>query len=110
MVDNKENEFYQRYILLHPLKYFSLILQPNVQVSVCYYFLACEKAPRSNSVVEGYNDDIQIGCHDQAGTIQIGVGISIETTSLYEDKYRMQRAGICRGIDVEKKTILRSGS
>lgn len=66
---------HQMNILLDPLENKSLIKKTSVQITISFDFLAGEKAPWTDAVVEINHDHIVISSLDQASAVEIRAGI-----------------------------------
>ena len=87
-----------------------MIEKPNIKIAIIGNFLAGEESVRSDSVVEGYDDNIHLRRENQARAIEIRVCVLIEASTLDKDIHRQAGTGrgIRRSVDVCKETILRS--
>jgi hypothetical protein len=95
------------YVLLNPLENLSLIQQSNIEIAICFDFLAGEKTLDTNTIVESNNDNVVVSSTNQTVAIQIQVGERVESTTLEVNENRMKcRCHILgRCVNIEKQAI-----
>ena len=95
------------YVLLNPFENLSLIQQSNIEIAICFDFLASKKTLDPNTIVESNNDNVVVSGTDQTVAIQILVGERVESATLEVNenrmKYRCHILGRC--VNIEKKAI-----
>ena len=91
-------------MFLHPLKHFTLILESDIDVTVCSNFLAREETIRTDPVIKGHNNNVQSRSSDEPRPIKVWVGIAVEAAALDEDIYwkLRRRLGTGRSINIEE--------
>jgi len=95
------------YVLLNPLENLSLIQQSNIEIAICFDFLASKKTLDTNTIVESNNDNVVVSGTDQTVAIQIQVGERVESATLEVNEDRMKRSCHISGrcVNIEEQAI-----